>query len=260
MALGRTVKCGLVKVLGSLGAMPYARYMLMRYRIRRTGSPVSTGTEQQVASTFVNEVQDGDVVWDVGAMGGMYSMIARAAARPKAIHAFEPSPQYFTRLTEVVEALPGRFEKQAHQVGLGSAPDKVLFAEEMPEDAPTAAGAIITEAKEWRYDPDQLIEVDIRTGDSVISNGDIPPPDVVKIDVEGAEYDVLRGLETTIAETPPRTIFIEIHSTADERSPSIFDFGSSPMDVHEYLEQRGYSVEVISNRDRDYHIKAKYCK
>ena len=40
----------------------------------------------------------------------------------------------------------------------------------------------------------------------------LPPPDVIKIDVEGAEFEVLEGATRALTEFHP-TIFLEIHGT-----------------------------------------------
>lgn len=51
--------------------------------------------------------------------------------------------------------------------------------------------------------------VPVKRGDDV----DIIPPDIVKIDVEGAEIDVLRGMHDTLAKS--RVCYVEYHSNVD---------------------------------------------
>ncbi|MFH1639333.1 MAG: FkbM family methyltransferase [Chloroflexota bacterium] len=46
--------------------------------------------------------------------------------------------------------------------------------------------------------------------DSLVKDGLCQPPDVMKIDVEGHEYEVLRGAYKTIASRCPQ-IFVEPH-------------------------------------------------
>jgi FkbM family methyltransferase len=55
------------------------------------------------------------------------------------------------------------------------------------------------------------IEVRLRTIDALVLEGTIPPPDIVKIDVEGAEYDVLAGAADTLRRWQP-TVLLEAHS------------------------------------------------
>jgi FkbM family methyltransferase len=57
------------------------------------------------------------------------------------------------------------------------------------------------------------VEVEIVAIDDLVAGGDIRPPQLVKIDVEGSEVDVLAGMRRTIEEHRP-AIVCELHDTA----------------------------------------------
>lgn len=58
----------------------------------------------------------------------------------------------------------------------------------------------------------QIEMVPITTVDSLISQGHMQSPKVVKIDVEGAEGDVLAGMQQTLlSPRRPTSIFLELH-------------------------------------------------
>ena len=78
----------------------------------------------------------------------------------------------------------------------------------------------------------EKIVVPVRTADSLIRDG-TARPDVVKIDVEGAELLVLRGAAETLRVTRPITI-VEAHSA------------SLAFRVHEWFEARGYEVRLLA--------------
>ena len=59
---------------------------------------------------------------------------------------------------------------------------------------------------------ERVIDVPCVTIDDLVSAGRAPPPTVVKIDVEGAELDVLAGMRETIAAHQP-AIICELHDT-----------------------------------------------
>ena len=58
-------------------------------------------------------------------------------------------------------------------------------------------------------------------------------PDVIKIEVKGAELSVLKGAQTTLREARPR-IFLSTHSEALRHA------------CLEYLKEFGYTIEVLS--------------
>lgn len=71
------------------------------------------------------------------------------------------------------------------------------------------------------------------------------PPDVVKIDVEGAEYRVLTGTERVLSEYVP-TIYLEVHP--EQLAENAID----ESDVFEFLEDRGYRLEFMNHRSEDF--------
>lgn len=63
--------------------------------------------------------------------------------------------------------------------------------------------------------------------DNLTASGDVPPPDVMKIDIEGGELQALRGAQSMIREHSPHIVF-EINSCADR-------FGYSRQDLFDLL-------------------------
>ena len=55
----------------------------------------------------------------------------------------------------------------------------------------------------------------VETVDHLVDQGRIPAPDMVKIDVEGAELAVLAGMDRTLRERP--NLVIEMHGAEIER-------------------------------------------
>jgi hypothetical protein len=75
-------------------------------------------------------------------------------------------------------------------------------------------------------------------------------PDIIKIDVEGAEWDVLKGAEKTLERNHP-ILFLSLHPRA------LAIRGESPDMVLDWLKQRGYSHEVIA-QDHEIHVVARW--
>lgn len=70
------------------------------------------------------------------------------------------------------------------------------------------------------------------------------PPDVIKIDVEGAEFSVLKGMTRILREHKP-TLFLEIHPTYLKK------FGASTRELLTLLIEIGYRVVQIESMRED---------
>jgi FkbM family methyltransferase len=170
------------------------------------------------------------VVLDVGANRGQ-SIVSLKAVFPHAIvDAFEPNPQ-FRPCLEALAAVYGE-SVRIHPYGLGRVEGRQRFY------VPAAGDDVYTEegstrldqfAKQWIVDRfrergDVRLEeslVDIRRGDALQLS-----PDIVKIDVEGAEIDVLVGLEDTIRRS--HALLLVENNDWDAVTPFLAELGYEP--------------------------------
>lgn len=76
----------------------------------------------------------------------------------------------------------------------------------------------------------------VQRADRVIERQDKSPPDIVKVDVEGGEYQVLDGFGEYLSDVS--VIFAEIH-LSQERTDAVSDL----------LEENGFSVSTILTRE-----------
>ncbi|MFB6301607.1 MAG: FkbM family methyltransferase [Haloferacaceae archaeon] len=168
--------------------------------------------ETDVIEDFLAHLTDGDVVWDVGANQGTYSLFA--AKRGAEVHAFEPNPDAY----EIIERNAQRngVSIQVHRVALGSTNDTMVLREA------DRAGT------RWIAQEGPGEEVTVRRGDDL----QVPPPDVLKIDVEGAEVDVLEGMRSLLEEC--RVCYVEIHD-------------DSARAVRDVLRNAGFEITDLSN-------------
>lgn len=153
--------------------------------------------EPQIVEACLCAVRSGDTFVDVGANAG-YMTLEVARQRPDArIAAFEPQPQ-LALLTAVSARLSGFSHVDVYELAIGAEDGAIkLFV------PPHAVHASVARAGE---DCKQLL-CQQRTIDTLLATNTIPSPDVMKIDVEGAEWAVLRGAEQTIREAQPVMIF-----------------------------------------------------
>ena len=73
------------------------------------------------------------------------------------------------------------------------------------------------------------------------------PPDVIKLDVEGAELSVLRGLEQTLKAGRLRELFVEVHPKGMEL------FGDSADELTKWMESHRYECRWSEARGNQFH-------
>jgi len=154
--------------------------------------------DQHVLESCCNLVRDGQVLYDIGASAGCITVEAAARFHDRVhIYAFEPQPGLARTLA--ISAQLNHF-KNVHvlnmmlgnEQGTGS-----LFI-----TAHSVHASAVPRAKKFRE-----IQCSISSIDWLVGEGKIPPPDAMKIDVEGSEFDVLRGATETIRRHRPRILF-----------------------------------------------------
>lgn len=195
-------------------------------------------SERAVRRGVLDELEDGDVFWDVGAYLGMYALFA-AAAGAEAV-AFEPNPASVDRL-EANVAL--------NEVSVDVR--EVALADETARAGLHTGEDVRLDDTAGLADSRGSVAVETVEGDSLVADGDVSAPDVVKVDVEGAERLVLDGM-TDLLDGGCRAVFCEIHPDALERR------GSSPADVERLLQSHGFEVERIPGgiEGLNYHVRA----
>jgi FkbM family methyltransferase len=186
--------------------------------------------EGQFQSAMLGVIRPGDVVWDVGANVGLYSSIFAQIAGPSGrVVAWEPSAVNLQRLNDRVAALSN---VTVMPVGLGDREGTVLF--EQGDDPLGASSKIIDRP----VDPSGSSSVQLLVGDQAVRSGAIAIPNVIKVDTEGYELDVLRGLRQTLRLHQVRAVCVEVHfGILNERC-----LPNAPADIEQLLHSSGFSV------------------
>ncbi len=211
------------------------------YRLRR-----SLSLERPMLRDLLTSLRPDDVFYDVGAHVGLYSCFAAQVIGGDRVVAFEPDP-------ENVETLCRNLSYNADgarvlDCALASRAGTVLLDGE--DDPFRSRGSIVTDGG------GNAIVVEQRTGDVLVARGLIPPPTVLKIDVEGAESLVIDGLSESLADERCRLVYCELHRPA-ERRPSTEDCGSTPEAVTSRLRSLGFETEVLDDRNAEVLLKAR---
>jgi FkbM family methyltransferase len=186
-----------------------------------------TGTvELEFARVLRSAVKKGEVCYDIGGYRGyMAGVMALAGAAEVVV--FEPLLANIVALDKF-RALNPQLPITLHNIAVGdedgTARFKTMTDRSMGKLSTSPfqpSAAAVTEQ-----------EIPVRRLDSLVAEALVPPPDILKIDVEGAEYQVLMGATDIIRRYRPR-IYLEAHSAALELSCGA------------RLRQLGYTISIL---------------
>jgi FkbM family methyltransferase len=146
--------------------------------------------EPYMQKAFMETVHKGAVVYDVGACAGFHTLFCSLLVGPTGkVIAFDPNPACITSIRGQIRlnsGLPATVLPYAVSDGCGT----LHLDTSMPagETFLTKSGGV---------------EVEARSIDSLLAEGAIAPPNIIKIDVEGHEEQVIRGAIETLRRHSP---------------------------------------------------------
>jgi len=192
-----------------------------------------TGTwEREFSMELAKLIPDAAVCYDVGAHRGFIAGVM-AMNGASEVYCFEPNPDNGEQIRAVVRLNP-KLKIHFHPCAIADSDGEATFVL-MPE---TSMGKLHSSSFQASETSMQQINVKTRSLDSMIHAGDLPPPHLIKIDVEGAEVQVLQGATRTIERYAP-IICLEFHS------PELLD---SCCDL---LHKFDYTTELVEYKTRD---------
>jgi FkbM family methyltransferase len=144
-------------------------------------------------------LKPGYVVYDIGANLGLHTILFEKLCSPDGrVCAFEPNPGLLSSLQETF-AHSTIVKVFGHALGNENTVSKLFI----PEDHAQAS------LGNWKGNA-KAIPCQIKRIDDLVSAGELPPPDFIKVDVEGAEFLVLGGAEQTLRRHRPIVVFEEL--------------------------------------------------
>ena len=176
----------------------------------------------------LKHIRPGDTVVDVGAFIGDHTVAYSDAVGPDGeVYAYEPNPTAFKCLVHNTEGKSNIFGF-CHALGSTNGIELMDFS------IPNAASNYINH--EGKGESIQVRPLDV---DAALFHR----LDLIKIDVEGYELNVLKGMEHTINKFHPKLV-IEINEIALERQ------GVTPKQVIDWVCAHGYAVSIL-HRHKD---------
>ena len=163
------------------------------------------GWEKVSLGLWVKLSKNADVIIDVGANTGIYSLIAKAINKPSLVYAFEPVERVFNKLEE--NNLLNGFDVHCYQTALSNSTGTAAIYDIKSADHIYS----VTVNKNLNSSDIETIKTEIQTItlDDFIEQNKLSKIDLIKIDVETHEAEVLEGFSKYMNKFHP-TILIEI--------------------------------------------------
>lgn len=176
--------------------------------------------EYEGKKLFEKVVGRGSVVYDIGAHVGFYTLLAsKLVGESGKVIVFEPYPPNLIYLKKHLA-----INHCTNVVVIEAAVSDKTGTERFSEGPDNSTG---------RISGNGALTVHIVCLDELVRDKRIPPPDYVKIDVEGGEYGVIKGMKYVLMNHSPK-ILLATHSL------EIHD------DCCRLLESVGYTIEHIT--------------
>jgi FkbM family methyltransferase len=183
------------------------------------------GVYDVTTTNFLKKViHQGDVFLDIGANCGALTLVAASLIGQGKIYAFEPAPAVRSRLQDNIEINP-QFKEIVTVVpyGLGRQKYKGFYNED-----PNYRG-------NGSLHGQQGIAVEVFSLDEWVALEKLDKIDLIKIDVEGMEYDVLLGGKAVLEKYHPILYFETLELFFETSSHSI-------KTTYEFLSSLGYRI------------------
>ena len=149
--------------------------------------------EREERRSFCSALRPGAVVLDVGANQGAYTLTA--AKRGCFVYAIEPDPQNVALLRRNIELNGFQDRVQIFEMAVADAPSTL----EMHRNPKNYGGSSLF----GKDGPTFTVKVD------TIDSLDLPPIDVCKVDIEGAETIALSGMAATLKRSTNLKLLVE---------------------------------------------------
>ncbi len=174
----------------------------------------------------------GKTIYDIGGHLGLFSVFFAHASGPGgSVHTFEPNP-YLYKFVLKNRKLNGFSNLFPHNVGIGAqTEERILTFSYQQLGMGTFSPQVVARLNHMET---HTVRARVYSLDDFVDQRGIPLPDFVKMDVEGFEYNVLKGMKRVLLESRPE-LFIEVHYTNDLHR------------IYGFLTDRGYRI---------YHVEA----
>lgn len=167
-----------------------------------TETIVGDGDERSIIKLVLDSIKKGDIIYDIGAFLGTHTIFfAKKTGETGCVIAFEPSLASFEALKNNIE-LNNLKNIIPLSIALGGEKKEAIL-----RGNDSSSYSLSAEFDRAVFNQKTII----MPGDLVVKDKNLPTANIIKIDVEGYEYEVIKGLQTTLKNNACKLVCCEVH-------------------------------------------------
>ena len=180
------------------------------------------------------------IIYDVGSHIGILTIFFAKKCGGGRVISFEPNPETYLQLQNNVQ-LNQVNNVEILSMGIGDKQEiKTLAVRKYYPGSGSMEDDIKSDILREKY---KTFQVEVDTLDNCIEKKDLPKPDLIKIDIEGMEYNALLGMAETLSKYKP-LLYIEIHGS-NERNKI-----ENIQKIVKFIESHDYSIYHVESKQK----------
>ncbi|MFW6129531.1 MAG: FkbM family methyltransferase [Atribacterota bacterium] len=201
------------------------------------------GIREPVSTVYFRKyIKDCEVFLDIGANIGYYTLIAAEEMKKDGIiYAVEPSDENIELLKKNIFANGYGKMVKIHKLAFSDKKGEVNYFVSSMSNLNTTYNSELVHKKQVPFL--KRYKVKSTTVDKFLE--DNKKPEFIKMDIEGAEVDVIKGMKKTLRAKKKIILFIEIH-------PQLLTDTSLMQDLLRTLKKNGFRIKVAVSHDDFY--------
>ncbi len=202
--------------------------------------------EMPVVEMIKRYLKPGDTFIDVGAnIGYITAVAANEVGENGEVHTFEPVPIYFHYL-EKIAIFNKKYKIFTNKVALGNKKQIAKMQITLP---PHTGGSSLILNNSSAKITKKIIKVPVVRLDDYIKNNSLSKISLIKIDVEGFEFQVLQGLENYLNSKNKKPVIIM------EFTQNVYGSSIVLRNFENFITKHGYTARSIYNYKKHINIR-----
>lgn len=193
--------------------------------------------ESEVVEALRPAIAQGGVLWDIGANIGLHAVTLKSLCPAATVCAFEPAPAMMTRLQR--NAGLNRLDLSLYALALSDRDGIASLS------LGSAGNPGMSTLSPWHAFPYAgTCRIATARGDRLVADGTAPMPTAIKLDVEGFEPAVLRGLHDVLRSAVCRAV--------------VFEDGPDETESKQQLRAGGFAIRALARYEDTGHALANF--